>query len=333
LIAVAPPLPKAAKTPFLFDPPRTHCGSIYTDFTEDSWHSHCTKPTTQEEPHASRDCYSGSRLCLRFWDASAGLAADDIEPGTERVSLAVGAFLTNFDANLLIDGSSLARGTRLNLRDDLGVDRQQSGIWAGVEWRFSRKQRIAVDYTRFTPGATTTLTHPIQIGDVVYPTGATLSTELNMEIVPFTYSYSFIKRENDEFAGTIGVNWNRLDFDAHGSVGLTSLPGSGLDVKTTANANFPLPLFGLRYGHHFSQRWSVGLEAAGFVLKVAEGTFNIRGDLWNARGQVEYRFAKHFAAVAAVDAFSIDVDANKTDWNGSIGYRFWGPQFFLKARF
>jgi hypothetical protein len=268
-----------------------------------------------------------------FGMPSAGLAADDIEPGTERVSLAVGAFLTNFDANLLIDGSGLARGTRLNLRDDLGVDRQQSGIWAGVEWRFSRKQRIAVNYTRFTPGATTTLTHPIQIGDVVYPTGATLSTELNMEIIPFTYSYSFIKRENDEFAGTIGVNWNRLDFDAHGSVGLTSLPGSGLDVKTTANANFPLPLFGLRYGHHFSQRWSVGLEAAGFVLKVAEGTLNIRGDLWNARGQVEYRFAKHFAAVAAVDAFSIDVDANKTDWNGSIGYRFWGPQFFLKARF
>jgi hypothetical protein len=92
---------------------------------------------------------------------SAGLAADDIEPGTERVSLAVGAFLTNFDANLRIDGTGLARGTRLSLRDDLGVDRQQSGIWAGAEWRFSRKQRIAVNYTRFTPGATTTLTHPI----------------------------------------------------------------------------------------------------------------------------------------------------------------------------
>jgi hypothetical protein len=47
----------------------------------------------------------------------------------------------------------------------------------------------------------------------------------------------------------------------------------------------------------------------------------------------EYRFSRHFAAAAAVEAFSIDINANKTDWRGDIGYRIWGPQVYLKARF
>src|SRR5262245_33089918 len=279
---------------------------------------------------------SGTALFVVWLIGSAmpavGRAADVVEPGQERLTLAFGVFLTGFDADLRINNSD--SGTRFNLHEDLGVDRRQNGIWAGAEWRFSRRQRIGANYTRFIPSATTTLTRPIQIGDVVHPAGATLSTEFHMEIVPITYSFSFIKRESDELAAIVGVNWNRMDFNATGSAfGLNPQAGSGFDVETSADANFPLPLFGLRYDHHFSQRWSIGFMASGFKLKFARDTFNVQGDLWNARVQAEYRFAKHFAAMAAVDAFDLDVAANKSSWNGSIGYRFWGPQFYLKARF
>jgi hypothetical protein len=251
-----------------------------------------------------------------------GQSADVVGPGEERLTLALGGFLTGFDADLRIDNSGV--GTRFNLKDDLGVERQQTGIWAGAEWRFFRRHRIAVNYTRFTPSATRTVTRSIQIGEVIYPVSGTLSTKLHMEIVPVTYSFSFIKRESDELAATIGVNWNRMNFD---------VAEPNFDLQTNADANFPLPLAGLRYDHHFSQRWSLGLQAAGFKLRVGEGAFDVKGDLWNARAQVEYRFARHFAAVAAVDAFSLDVDANKSSWLGSINYRFWGPQLYLKARF
>jgi hypothetical protein len=262
--------------------------------------------------------------------SQSGWAQDIIEPGTEKVALVGGAFLTTFDANLRIDDPTLGKGTKFSLRDDLGVDRQQTGAWLGVEWRLTPKQRLGLNYTRFTPSSTRTLTHPIQIRNVVYPAGATLSSDLHMDIVPITYSYSFIKGESDEFSGTIGVNWNRMEFDTSGAA---SLAGSSFAAATAANANFPLPLFGVRYNHNFSQRWSVAMEGAGFVLKVAEGTFDVRGSLWNARVEGEYRFARHFAAAAAVDAFSIDINANKSDWRGDIGYRIWGPQFYLKARF
>jgi hypothetical protein len=270
-------------------------------------------------------------VCLcGFAVPRSGWAQDIIEPGSEKVSFVGGAFLTTFDANLRIDDPTLGKGTKFNLRDDVGVDRQQTGVWVGAEWRFTPKQRLGINYTRFTPSATKTLTHAIQIGNVVYPAGTALSTELHMDIVPITYSYSFIKRDSDEFAGTIGVNWNKMEFNANG---VASLAGSSFAAATTANANFPLPLFGVRYRHDFSERWSVNMEGAGFVLKVAEGTFDVRGSLWNARVEGEYRFSRHFAAAAAVEAFSIDINANKTDWRGDIGYRIWGPQVYLKARF
>jgi len=249
-------------------------------------------------------------------------SADVVGPGEERLTLALGGFLTGFDADLRIDNNGV--GTRFNLKDDLGVEREQTGIWAGAEWRFSRRNRIAVNYTRFTPSATRTVTRSIQIGEVIYPVSGTLSTKLHMEILPITYSFSFIKRESNELAVTIGANWNRMNFD-------TAAPD--FDLETNADADFPLPLAGLRYDHHFSQHWSLGLQASGFKLRVGQGTFDVKGDLWNARAQIEYRFARHFAALAAVDAFSLDVDANKSSWLGSINYRFWGPQLYLKARF
>jgi hypothetical protein len=204
------------------------------------------------------------------------------------VSFVGGAFITTFDANFRVDSPTLGVGTKFNLRDDLGVDRQQTGVWVGAEWRFKSRQRLGINYTRFTPSATKTLTRSFQIGDAVYPAGASLTSELHMEIIPITYS---------------------------------------------ANAHYPLPLLGVRYRHDFSQRWSINMEGAGIVLKVAEGTFDVRGSAWNARVEAEYRFARHFAAAAAVDAFSIDLNANKTAWGGDIGYRIWGPQVYLKARF
>jgi len=246
------------------------------------------------------------------------------------VSFVGGAFITTFDANFRVDSPTLGVGTKFNLRDDLGVDRQQTGVWVGAEWRFKSRQRLGINYTRFTPSATKTLTRSFQIGDAVYPAGASLTSELHMEIIPITYSYSFIKRDSDEFSGTIGANWNRLEFDANGSA---SLGGPGFTAATSASAHYPLPLLGVRYRHDFSQRWSINMEGAGIVLKVAEGTFDVRGSAWNARVEAEYRFARHFAAAAAVDAFSIDLNANKTAWGGDIGYRIWGPQVYLKARF
>ena len=218
------------------------------------------------------------------------------------------------------------RGDNVNLKDDLGVDQNASSFWASAEWRFAPRHRVGINYSQFKLTGTRTLTRDIVIDDESYPVGATLSSELKLQIIPIAYSYSLIKTEKDELAATIGVHWSRLSFKAHGSA---SAGFQDVDADVSADANLPLPLIGLRYEHNFSQRWSAGLQGAYFPLNFG----NLDGDVWTARAQVEYRFSKHFGLGLAVEGFQIDVESSQGSWQGEIKYGYWGPQIYLKSRF
>ena len=252
--------------------------------------------------------------------------SDVIKPGDERFTFGLGAVLNSFGTNLRIDNSTLGQGSNVNLRDDFGMEREASSFWASGEWRFAPRHRIGFNYSQFKLTGTRTALRQIQIGDEIYPAGATLSSEFKIQIIPITYSYSLIKREQDELAATIGIHWSRLNFKAHGSA---SLSGQDANADVTADANAPLPLIGLRYDHHFSQRWSAGLQGGYFSMKYG----NVEGDIWTARAQAEYRFSKHMGLGLAVEAFALKVDASSGSWQGGIDYRYWGPQLYMKARF
>jgi hypothetical protein len=256
--------------------------------------------------------------------------SDVIKPGEERFTFGLGWVLDAFGTNMRVDNPTLGQGSNVNLKDDLSVDKEKSSFWASVEWRFAPRHRIGFNYSQFKLTGTKTALRDLQIGDQIYPAGATVSSETKIQIIPITYSYSFIKSDRDELAATVGLNWSRLSFKAHGSASLSGLDPSN-DVS--ANADLPLPLFGLRYDHHFSQRWSAGLQGGYFSLKYGKDTFNVQGDVWSARAQAEYRFSKHFGLGLAVEGFELDVEASQGSWQGAIKYRYWGPQLYLNARF
>ena len=44
----------------------------------------------------------------------------------------------------------------------------------------------------------------------------TITTSHKFEIIPITYSYSFINNDSNEFAVTAGINWNKNHFVADG---------------------------------------------------------------------------------------------------------------------
>ena len=256
--------------------------------------------------------------------------SDVIKPGQERFTFGLGGVLNSFGTDMRLDNANGSRGTNVNLKDDLNVDQEESSFWATAEWRFAPRHRIGFNYSQFKLTGTRTLTRTIDIGDESYPAGATLSSELKLQIIPIAYSYSFIKTDKDELAGTIGVHWSRLSFTANGSA---SAGAQDANFDVTADADLPLPLIGLRYDHHFSQRWSVGLQGGYFPLKFGKDTLDVDGDIWSARASAEYRFAKHFGIGLAIEAFQIDIEATKGSWQGGIEYRYWGPQLYMKARF
>ena len=261
--------------------------------------------------------------------AAPASAADIIQPGEAKLTVMLGAFLPAFRTKVEVDGDQ-NNGDRVDLGRDLGTDRNQSGGWLGVEWRFAPRHRLGFTYSRFTLSGDRAIDRELHIGDKVYPIGAELESQLRLELIPITYSYSLIKQDNDELAVTAGVHWDRLSFRVDAS---TSLGGRSGTHESSAKANLPLPLFGLRYDHHFSERWSAGAALAAFALKFGQDTFSFEGSLVSARLSAEYRFSRHFAAGAALDAFKVNAKASQGDWHGAIDYGYWGPQVYLLTRF
>jgi hypothetical protein len=262
--------------------------------------------------------------------AGAARADDIIQPGEEKFTVMLGAFLPAFRSKVQVDGEQTGPGDRVDLDRDLGADRNSSGGWFGVDWRFAPRHRLGFTYSRFTLSGDRVIDRDLHIGDQTFPVGAELQSQLRLEIAPITYSYSFLKQDNDEVAATVGLHWSRLSFHVQGSASFGPRSGSN---ETSAKANVPLPLLGLRWDHRFSDRWSAGLSAAAFALRFGEDTFEFEGSLVSARLHAEYRFTRHLAAGAALDAFKVNAKAKQRDWAGGFDYGYWGPQVYLIARF
>jgi len=264
--------------------------------------------------------------------ASSGAAAQVVRPGEEKLTLMLGAFLPAFKTKIRVDNEQTgASGDAVDLGDDLGVDEDTSGGWVGAEWRFAPRHRVGFTYSRFTMSGERAIARNLQIGDEVYPAGATLSSRLRLEIIPIAYSYSLLKRSHDELALTAGVHWSRLTFNVQGTASLNNTQDSSNEAS--AKANVPLPLLGVRYDHHFSERWSAGANVGVFAMKFGQDDFHFEGELWSVRLHAEYRFARNFSVGAAIDGFQVSVEASQSELRGGFDYGYWGPQIYLTARF
>ena len=259
--------------------------------------------------------------------AGSAARADSLSPGDERFKFMAGWFLPAFGTDVRIDGET-EPGDDVNLDDDLGLDGDQSGVLLGFEWRMAKRHRLGVTWSEFSQNATRVIDREITIGDETYPIDASLRSDWSIELIPITYSYSFLQSEKNELAGTFGIHWDRFSLKVVGTLADNTVVG-----ETDSRADLPLPLIGLSYDHHFSDSWSAGASASFFSIEFGEDTLDAKGTLYNGRAYVEYRFQGRYGAGLAIDAFKLDLDATKNRFTGSYEYDYWGPQLYLTARF
>jgi hypothetical protein len=248
----------------------------------------------------------------------AGFAAhaDSLKAGDERFKFMAGWFLPAFNTDVRIDDAGDA-GDNVSLGDDLGVDEDQSGALVGFEWRIAEKHRLGASYSSFSQSGTRVIDREITIGDEVYPVDATIRTKWSIDLIPITYSYSFIKNDTNELAGTFGIHWDSISLGLNGS---SSLSNDDLNAEVSSSADLPLPLIGLRYDHNFSNNWSAGVAGSYFTIAFGQSELEARGSLYNFRAYTEYRFMGRYGAGFAVDVFNLDIKADKPKLTGKYNY-------------
>jgi hypothetical protein len=261
---------------------------------------------------------------------NAALAGDWIKQGDEWLTISGGVFISKINSTLSVDSSSLGEGADVDLENDLDLGEDTTTYWGNIAWRFKKKHRLSLGYFQFNRDAKATAKDDLQIGDEIYPAGASLSTEFKIGVLPIAYSYSFIKKEKYEFGGTLGLHWSTLSFGVAGSASLGDLDA---DADVSADAAAPMPLIGLLYDYYVTPKWTVGTHGEIFFLDISDNTFAFSGTITNLRVHTEYWLFNNVGLGAAVNWFALDVEIGDSDWKGGVDYQYLGLQLFASVRF
>lgn len=255
--------------------------------------------------------------------ASNTSAAEDLKnvafPGKLMVRLSA-YNITSADTDFAVFGSS-GFGTAVSFDRDLGGDDSVSTGRIDGYYRFNERHRI--DFSNFSTDreGSKTLETEIDIGDVTYFVGDVVESRFKFDLLRVGYAYSFHHSPTVELSLSAGLNINSYDYE-------TSLASGG--ASTSSDVSAPLPTFGFRLAYKITPNWSVHYLSETFFINIED---ELKGTLLNYELNVEYRFDGGFALGLGIARTSTDLDADSSDWSGSVtdsnrGFLLFGSYYF-----
>lgn len=261
-------------------------------------------------------------------------AAADFGPGSDRFWIQAGWFPADFSTQLRVDNKNFDIGDKIDLEDDLGLKDTASSFYGAFSWRFKPKHRLSVAYYRFDRETTAKAERELDIGGDIVPVGAKVKTGFNLQVIPISYSYSFIQSDKIEFSGSIGLHWTTPEFTISGKAFAEGVEGElTFDESRKAKASAPLPLFGLAVDYWVTPRWLLIANGQYFALSLSDKVSDYSGALTNLRAATEYVPYAGLGLGIAYNWFAMDVDVNGPDWKGRLDYQYSGPQIYATYRF
>lgn len=240
--------------------------------------------------------------------ASTSLAAD---LDSARGGIALGVFITDRDTEGRVNSETLGLGTLIKFEDDLGLD--SSGTVARLDgyYRFQPRHRIDFAVFDLSRDATATIDESIQFRDEIFDINSTISTDVDLTIYKVAYTYSLLLR-NDGYLGVTGGLYT-LSCE----ISLTESNTGQFEVE---DLTAPLPVVGLRGNYQLTSRLMLRSSAELFAIEYDD----IDGTLVDFYIGLDYHFRDNFALGLGYNSVSLDVDADGSDFNGSLDWMYDG---------
>jgi hypothetical protein len=255
---------------------------------------------------------------------SGAALAEDFNPLDDRFSLSLGTFLLSTSTQIRVDGST-GRGTEIDTSRDLGIQDADRFRVDGY-WRFADRHKLRVLYFDATNSASKTLQRDVEIGDTVFPVNLTIDSRFQTRVAELAYEYAFLRRDNYEIAGTIGVH------DLHFGLNVSATQSNSmqtLQLDRKADASGPLPVIGLRGVWRFHPKFYVDAQAQFF--KISLDPYDGRLDDFNA--SVVWTPFKHFGLGVGYNEFVTRVNVSADRFNGDLRWRYGGARIFITGSF
>jgi hypothetical protein len=233
-----------------------------------------------------------------------------------------------YDSTVSLTETNAGIGISFSPRDTLGLDSEQAVFRLDGLYRFRPKHAITFSWYRLDASAGKTLVDDIEWVDeegntVIIPTGTSVSSSLDNNIVKIGYLWSFYQSGKVELAAGAGLHWAdiALELAVESGVSGTRLRG--------AKSDLPMPVLSFTLEYELTQRTEWYLTTEFFALSLDEW----RGLYSDFQLGLDYQLFDHVAAGVALGSNSLDVDREKDDTRFRFDNRISGIFLYVSANF
>lgn len=253
--------------------------------------------------------------------------ADDANLLETNGYLSLGTFINGSRLKIRLDGEAGETGTEIDWNSTFG-DSDETRFRLDGLWRFADRHYLRLLYTDYSRRRTATFDEDIEWGDETIPAELDVESELGFDIIALAYQYAFLKRENYELSGTIGLHYTTFDASLRAKL---ELPDEELtaELGDTASVDAPLPVIGLHGLWNLGRNFYLEGQAQFFAISID----GLDGDIINYRASLIWQPKKYIGIGAGYDFFEVDVDATKDRFTGSMTWEYSGPQVFFNIGF
>ena len=255
--------------------------------------------------------------------ASAGEAPNLL---TNPFHIAIGTFAISSEPTIELNGETTS-GDNVNFDEVLGGG-DASRVRLDADWRFGDSQRHKMRLIAFSMSRDNKkmIDEQIDWGDVTYPVDAELKAEFKFSVVELAYEYAFLRRDNYELGGSIGLHYAGIDASLKAERTAT---GEVINRSNDASVDVPLPVVGLRGLWKLPHNFYVDAQAQYFALAIDEYDGNVQ----DYRLMLTWQPKSWLGVGIGYNMFKVDLDVEKDKFNGSLAWKYDGPMVFYSASF
>ncbi|MDH3452959.1 MAG: hypothetical protein OEN20_11090 [Gammaproteobacteria bacterium] len=161
----------------------------------------------------------------------------------DRFELSAGVYLVSFDTNTRIGGLGPGGGTTISLENDLGMDSDETELFALGRWYFAKRHSLGISYLDFDRTGEIVLRRDLQIEDTLFTIGLNVDSFLDYNVLAFDYRYAVFATDKLDAGVVLGLSL--IDFNV-GVASTTVINDNELiKLEEAEGEEYPVPSFGL----------------------------------------------------------------------------------------
>ena len=268
-------------------------------------------------------------LMLGVAHAAEETSAAERNPLDSRFIVDVGYFFLSTDTQVRVDGETSDQvGSDVNFDDTFGVGDFDRFRVDGL-WRISPRHLIRAMYFQNNRHATRSIERDVTFQDETFPVGATVDAHTELTVAQLSYEYAFLRRENYELAGGIGIHYLDLGLSLDATI---SAQGNQASRRADASASTqaPLPVLGLRWFWRLPHNFYVAAQAQYFYIEFDP----YKGSLTDLKATVVWQATDHFGVGVGYNDFRFSFDiSDKGAFDGRLRWNYGGAMAFATFMF